>query len=65
LLQKAEEIAIKEGVAALSLCVIEETGNVRIFEKLGFKVTNRTVARNHVSPEGGPVTQADMERNIA
>lgn len=65
LVSKAEEIAQNANVPSLALCAIEETGNVRIFEKLGFQVKRRSVAANHVSPDGGPVTQVDMEREIA
>lgn len=65
LVDAAEEIAKEEQLAALALCAIEETGNVEIFEKLGFNVTSRAVAPNHVSLGGGPVTQVDMERKIS
>jgi ribosomal protein S18 acetylase RimI-like enzyme len=65
LLRGAEEIAKAEKLPALTLCAIEETGNVEIFKNLGFKVVRRTTAPNHVSPSGGTVTQVDMERNIA
>lgn len=65
LLCKAEEMAKKEKLIALALCAIEETGNVQIFERLGFNVKRRVTAPNHVSPEGYQVTQVDMERRIA
>lgn len=65
LVRAAEEIAKDNKLAALVLCAIEETGNVGIFKKLGFNVTNRAVAPNHVNPKGGPVIQVDMERKIA
>jgi ribosomal protein S18 acetylase RimI-like enzyme len=65
LLLKAEEIAKAEKRATLAICAIEETGNVKIFEKLGFNVVGRKIAPNHVSPSGGPVTQVVMEQKIA
>lgn len=65
LVRAAEEIAKDNKLPALALCAIEETGNVGIFKKLGFEVTNRVVAPNHTSPGGGPVIQVDMERKIA
>lgn len=65
LLDYAEEIARRGHLPTLRLCAIEETGNVAIFERLGFHVTGRAVAGNHVSPDGGPVTQVDMERTVA
>lgn len=64
LLRAAEKIAKDHALAALAACAIEETGNVGIFEKLGFTVISRAVAPNHVDPEGGPVIQVDMERKI-
>lgn len=65
LLCGVEEIARAEKLPALTLCAIEETGNVEIFKNLGFKVVKCSIALNHVSPSGGPVTQVDMERTIA
>jgi predicted GNAT family acetyltransferase len=65
LVRKAEEIARKVNVPVLALCAIEEAGNVQIFEKLGFRIMNHSVAPNHVSPAGDPVTQVDMEREVA
>ncbi|MFD2111221.1 GNAT family N-acetyltransferase [Thiorhodococcus fuscus] len=57
----AGEIAKRNGLPTLVLCAIEETGNVAIFEKLGFEISSRAIAQNHVSPSGGPVTQVEME----
>ncbi len=65
LLHHIEEIAKAEGVRVLALCAIEETGNVEIFNNLGFKAINRITAPNHISPIGAPVTQVDMEKEIA
>lgn len=64
LVDAAEAIAYEAQLTTLALCAIEETGNVEVFGKLGFRVTSRAVAPNHVSPGGGPVTQVDMERAI-
>lgn len=65
LLRRIEEIANVEKFQVLALCAIEETGNVEIFKKFGFKVVCRGTAPNHISPSGGPVTQVDMEKEIA
>jgi len=64
LLSRIEDIAKAEKLRSLTLCAIEETGNVGTFKKLGFEVVNRATAPNHVSPSGDPVTQVDMERRI-
>lgn len=61
----ARRIAKQNNLAALTLCAIEETGNVEIFERLGFKITSHAAALNHVNPEGGTVTQVEMEQKIA
>jgi N-acetylglutamate synthase-like GNAT family acetyltransferase len=65
LLRRIEEIAKSEGFRLLALCAIEETGNVEIFKNLGFKAVKRVTAPNHISPSGAPVTQVDMEKEIA
>ncbi|WP_086009940.1 GNAT family N-acetyltransferase [Thiorhodococcus drewsii] len=59
------EIAKRNALPTLALCAIEETGNVAIFEKLGFEISSREVAPNHASPSGGPVTQVGMKRKVA
>lgn len=65
LISAAEAIAKKEKLAALALCAIEETGNVLVFKKLGFEITSRAIAPNHVSPAGRAVIQVEMERRNA
>lgn len=65
LVRAVELTARDDKLTALARCAIEETGNVGVFQSLGFTVTNRTVARDHVNPEGGPVIQVDMKRKIA
>jgi hypothetical protein len=42
--------------------IIEETGNVEVFRRLGFEVTDRAVSIGYVSPDGGPVVQVEMVR---
>lgn len=65
LLAAAGELARKSNLRAVKLHVIEETGNVVIFEKLGFKVANRAVATDYVGASGGIVTRVEMERQLA
>jgi ribosomal protein S18 acetylase RimI-like enzyme len=55
LLAEAEKIAKAERLGTLALCAIEETRNVKIFEKMGFRITSLSIAPNHASPSGGPV----------
>lgn len=61
----AEEIARKTNRDMVALRVIEETGNVAIFERWGFKVSSRAISAGYVSPSGNAVTHAEMERTIA
>lgn len=58
------EIARTVDLKAIAIHVIEETGNVAIFERLGFKVTSRAVAPDCVGPAESPVTLVKMERGI-
>jgi ribosomal protein S18 acetylase RimI-like enzyme len=64
LVTKAEELARNRSLRAVTLCAIEETGNVAIFERLGFQVRNRVVASDYLSVEGNAVTQVDLVREI-
>ena len=65
ILHRAEEIATLRHLSGLSLSTIKETGNVEIFERLGFKVVSCVIATDYVSPSGEPVIQVNMERRIA
>ena len=64
ILLKAEEIACVRQLSSLSLSTIEETGNVAIFEKLGFSVVSRMAASNYVSLDGESVMLVNMKRRI-
>lgn len=44
----------------LGLYTMEETGNVPIFERLGFRTVSRGAAADAASPSGGPVHEVDM-----
>ena len=62
LVEKSIEIARSTGINRLSLYTIEETGNVTIFERLGFTVVRRSVPLDMESVNGKPITEAYMER---
>ncbi len=64
LLAAVEQLAIDAELCAVVLCVIEETGNVGIFEKMGFMVMSHTTSVDYMSPTGGPVTQVEMGRKL-
>ncbi|MBN1436641.1 MAG: GNAT family N-acetyltransferase [Sedimentisphaerales bacterium] len=46
----------------LALYAVKETGNVEIFEKLGFAVQSESVAQFAKSPTGGEVYEVEMVR---
>ena len=55
-------IANAHGARTLSLYTICETGNVPIFERLGFEVVRETPARDVASEHQVPLTEAYLER---
>jgi len=64
LISAIENIARKAQLQSLALCTIEDTGNVKIFEKLGFEATNRKTSKDYVCPKGNTVVEVEMECKI-
>ena len=64
LIERLCGIASDQQCQRLSLYTIEKTGNVAVFERLGFKVVERAPAENLISMSGEPLTEAYMERAI-
>jgi ribosomal protein S18 acetylase RimI-like enzyme len=64
LIHRAVEMAASAGLNTVALRVIEETGNVAIFRKLGFNVSKRSIAQGHIGADGASVTQAEMMRIV-
>lgn len=64
LMERLRSIAIDHLCRRLSLYTIEQTGNVKVFEHLGFKVVERAPAEGVISALGEPLTEAFMERVI-
>ncbi len=56
--------AQREGKRTLKLSTIKETGNVPIFERLGFAVVCESLAEHFEGVPAGPVTQVDMAREL-
>ena len=65
LIVAAEEIARKAKLNSITVSVIEETGNVAIFKKIGFSIISRAVAQAYINPVGGGVTLVEMERKFS
>lgn len=64
LIETLEEMALESTQRSLKMATIEETGNCRIFEKLGFNVTSREVSNGFHSNDCHPVHVVTMEKNI-
>ena len=65
LLDAIETFAREERFEKLTLRVIEETGNVAIFEKLGFKVRKRVTSASYETPKGEAVIEVELEKVIS
>ncbi len=64
LVTATESVARKINLDTLRLCVIQETGNVDIFKQLGFNTVSQAISQGYVNPDGGTVTQVEMEKKI-
>ena len=58
------ELAKEKGCPAVRLSTIKETGNVPIFERLGFEVVGENVDDLYEGIGGGKVTDVEMERRL-
>ena len=61
LVESLAEIGRASGAGRLSLFTVKETGNIPVFENLGFRVVRETAAADLVSVSGEPLTEAYME----
>jgi predicted N-acetyltransferase YhbS len=64
LLKRVREIAAEKKLGRLSLCTVEETGNVPIFLRLGFAVTEKKDAEDTISVSGEFLTDVYMEKVV-
>ena len=64
LLSFAEQVAHGSGCIDLRLSTIQETGNVAIFERLGFSVQKTSVATWCVSDRFAQLTEVEMSRPV-
>jgi hypothetical protein len=65
MVESLAEKASSMGLAKLSLFTVRETGNVPIFEHLGFKVVREEPAQDIESATGSPLREVYMERTLA
>jgi GNAT superfamily N-acetyltransferase len=64
LLESVAEIARQEGLRAVSLWTVLQTGNVAIFERLGFSVSRQERNDSMELVAGGPTTDVYMEKRV-
>lgn len=59
-----EQTAKSQGFKKLTCATVKETGNVQIFEKLGFSVISSQLSDKFVSVNGEPVFEVRMEKLV-
>jgi len=64
LIESLLQIARADGAGSLSLFTVRETGNVAVFEGLGFKVISECEAVDLESVSGAALTEAYMEMTV-
>jgi GNAT superfamily N-acetyltransferase len=64
LLKRLRELAGENGLVRLSLCTVEQTENVPVFQRLGLVVTERKPAEGTISVSGEALTDVYMERTV-
>jgi len=64
LVEELAGIARDSGCSALALYTVVQTGNVAVFERLGFAVVHEEPATDAISPTGQPLTEAYLERVV-
>lgn len=64
LITRIEGIARERGKVRLTLRTIWETGNARVFQRLGFETIGEYRSHRFESPTGGAVVEVVMERPL-
>jgi len=65
LITQLASLAKERGCSKMGLYAVEQTGNVAVFERLGFHVVAASPAQYSISVDGRPLTEAYMERAVA
>ena len=65
MVESLAEKAASLGLAKLSLFTVRETGNVPLFEHLGFQVMREEPAQDLESATGSPLSEVYMERTLS
>ncbi len=64
LIAELARLARDEGCRALALYTVTKTGNVAVFERLGFDVVSERPGHYSISADGEPLTEAYMEQTL-
>jgi ribosomal protein S18 acetylase RimI-like enzyme len=64
LVEHCTALTRRHGLRAVSAYVMRETGNVGVFERLGFRVVSEQVTDAATTPAGEPVTEVYLERPV-
>lgn len=64
IIKHLETVARDLGFQKLSCAAVEETGNAAIFKKLGFVVVAKDLTDKFESPEGHPVHEVRLEKQL-
>ncbi len=64
LIEHAARLARRRGLWALSLYTVVQTGNVPIFERMGFRVVRQGPSPHDEASDGAPVGEAYLERPV-
>jgi ribosomal protein S18 acetylase RimI-like enzyme len=64
LLEHIKSLAAHRGLPDLELATIKETGNVEIFRRLGFTVSEERVSERFQGSDGMPVTEVTLKRHL-
>lgn len=65
LLSYISAVASREQVVTIEIKTIEETGNCKIFERLGFVASSRMQSERFIGKQGQPVTEVIMNRGVS
>ena len=65
LIEELARVAKEKGCGALALYTITKTGNVSIFDRLGFHVVSEQPDAYSISVDGEPLMEAHMVRSVA
>jgi ribosomal protein S18 acetylase RimI-like enzyme len=64
LVDHCTKLAREQGLRQLRTYTIKETGNVPIFERMGFNVISEAIDSTATSPSGGEVTEVTFQRSL-